>query len=93
MLILAPLTKKRKDVFALTKQKSNATIFVMNNRQIEELAKTCLDMGKLLFASLALGFFQSNLPTSTILAYEFFGLTFSAGFIIMGLKLLGRIEQ
>jgi len=32
----------------------------MTNKQIEELAKLFLDLGKLTFASLVLGFFQSE---------------------------------
>lgn len=60
----------------------------MNDRQIEELAKLYLDLGKLVFASLVLGFFQSNLERTTVLAYESVGLFISLGLFIMGIRLL-----
>lgn len=67
-------------------------IKVVTDRQIEELAKLFLDLGKLTFASLVLGFFQSDLPQIIILAYGLIGLLFSFSFFIMGLVLLRRIR-
>lgn len=64
----------------------------MNIRQLEELAKLYLDLGKLVFVSLVLGFFQSNLDRSVVLVYEFLGLLFSVGFFIMGIRLLKEIR-
>ncbi len=63
----------------------------MTNRQKEELAKLYLDLGKLIFASLVLGFFQSSLPPILIFSYSLLGLTLSAGFLIMGLRLFREI--
>jgi hypothetical protein len=60
----------------------------MTERQIEELAKLYLDLGKLVFASLVLGFFQSNLQPTIIYSYGLLGLTISLGLFIMGLRLL-----
>lgn len=60
----------------------------MTERQIEELAKLYLDLGKLTFASLVLGFFQSSLNSWLVLTYELIGLFFSIGFFIMGIRLL-----
>lgn len=65
----------------------------MNSRQIEELAKLYLDLGKLVFASLVLGFFQSNIEMSTALAYEFVGLSISLGLFIMGIRLMKEARQ
>lgn len=64
----------------------------MTNRQIEELAKLFLDLGKLTFASLVLGFFQSNLPSNIILAYGIIGLIFSIIFFRMGLYLMKEVN-
>lgn len=60
----------------------------MINRQIEELAKLFLDMGKLIFVALVLGFFESNLPSIIIFAYGMIGLIFSLSFFMMGIRLL-----
>lgn len=60
----------------------------MTERQIEELAKLYLDVGKLIFASLVLGFFQSGLDTRLVLSYGLIGLTLSIGFFTMGIQLL-----
>lgn len=65
---------------------------MMSKRQVEELAKLYLDLGKLTFASLVLGFFQSNLNRSVVLTYELVGLLFSIGFFIMGIRLLKEIK-
>lgn len=64
----------------------------MNNLQINELAKLYLDLGKLVFASLVLGFFQSSLDKGTVLAYEFVGLCISLGLFIMGIRLIKEIK-
>lgn len=64
----------------------------MNKRQLEEMAKLLLDLGKLVFASLVLGFFQSTLPPSIIIAYELTGLIISLGLFIMGLRLMKEIQ-
>lgn len=64
----------------------------MSKRQLEEIAKLYLDLGKLVFASLVLGFFQSNLDRSIVLIYELLGLLFSVGFFIMGIRLLKEIR-
>lgn len=45
----------------------------MNKRQVEELAKLFLDIGKLTVASLILGFFQSKTDPFVILIYGFIG--------------------
>ncbi len=68
-------------------------LIIMALKQTEELAKLFLDLGKLIFASLVLGFFQSELTPNIILAYGLIGLTLSASFFIMGLKLLGETEK
>lgn len=64
----------------------------MNKRQVEEVAKLLLDIGKLVLASLVLGFFQSSLPTQLILAYSLIGLTVAFGLFIMGINLLKEIR-
>lgn len=66
---------------------------MLNDKQIEELGKLLLDLGKLVFASLVLGFFQSDLPPTAILAYGLLGLIFSATFFIVGLQLLKDKED
>ncbi len=60
----------------------------MTKRQIEGLATLFLDMGKLTFASLILGFFQTRTEPITVLFVGMLGLTFSLIFFILGLKLL-----
>jgi hypothetical protein len=60
----------------------------MTKKQIEETAKLSIDLGKLTFASLIFGFFQSNLDPLLIISFSFIGLTLSAGFFILGLKLI-----
>lgn len=64
----------------------------MTKRQIEELAKLFLDLGKLTFASLVLGFFQSNLPINIIYAYGIIGVIASMFFFYMGMKLIKEIS-
>jgi len=64
----------------------------MTSRQIEELAKLFLDLGKFTFASLVLGFFQSDLPPSLIFGYGIIGLIFTIVFIRMGLYLMREIK-
>lgn len=64
----------------------------MTKRQIEELAKLFLDLGKLTFASLVLGFFQSDLPQNIIFAYGIIGVTVSIVFFRMGLYLIRRVN-
>lgn len=63
-------------------------MIILNKRQVEELAKLFLDVGKLTIGSLVLGFFQSNIDIRLSLAYSLVGLTFSMGLFIMGLSLL-----
>lgn len=65
----------------------------MNDRQVEELAKLFLDLGKLVFASLVLGFFQSGLPVIVVLAYSLTGLIMSLGLFIIGLQLLKEVKN
>jgi len=65
----------------------------MTSRQIEELAKLFLDLGKLTFASLVLGFFQSNLQPITKISYEFIGLIIFSSFCIMGIQLLKEVKN
>jgi len=60
----------------------------MNNRQVEELAKLFLDIGKLVLASLLFGFFQSDLNPTFIFLYSLIGLTISLILFKMGLQLL-----
>lgn len=64
----------------------------MTNRQIEELGKLYLDVGKLIIASLVLGFFQSNLSTQVIISYGLVGLTMAIGSIRMGLELFKEVK-
>lgn len=64
----------------------------MGDRQIEELVKLYLDIGKLIFASLVLGFFQSGLDIKLVLSYGLIGLTFSIGFFTMGIQLLRGVK-
>lgn len=61
--------------------------FVLNDKQTEKLADLLIDLGKLSFGSLVLGFFQSSLGVWAIFAYGLLGLLMSAGFCILGLKL------
>jgi len=60
----------------------------MNNRQVEELAKLFLDIGKLVLASIVLGFFQSGLNPTLVFVYSLIGLTISLILFKMGLQLL-----
>lgn len=64
----------------------------MNNRQIEELAKLSLDLGKLVFASLVLGFFQSKLELVLSISYGLIGLTIAIAFFTIGLRLLKEVH-
>lgn len=64
----------------------------MTDRQIEELAKLFLDLGKLTFASLVLGFFQSNLPPSIIFSYGIIGLISTIIFLRMGIYLMKEVH-
>jgi len=64
----------------------------MNFRQTEEFAKLFLDIGKLVFASLVLGFFQSGLPPLIVLGYSLIGLILSIAFFIMGLRLFKEVK-
>lgn len=65
----------------------------MSDRQVEELAKLFLDLGKLVFASLVLGFFQSGLPVIIVLGYSLLGLIMSLGLFIIGLQLLKEVKN
>lgn len=64
----------------------------MNNRQVEELAKLFLDIGKLSFASLVLGFFQIKSDPVIVFVVGILGLTFSLGMFILGLKLFKEVR-
>lgn len=64
----------------------------MNKKQKEELAKLYIDIGKLIFASLVLGFFQSKTDPITLFIVFALGLTFSIGFFILGLNLFREIK-
>ena len=63
----------------------------MTKRQVEELAKIFMDIGKLTFASLVLGFFQTRLDPTLTLIYESIGLIFTASFFYFGLKLFKEV--
>lgn len=63
----------------------------MNSRQIEELAKLFMDVGKLTMASLVFGVLQITSNPTAVLIITFLGLTFSFGFFIMGLKLFKEV--
>ena len=60
----------------------------MNSRQIEELARLYLDIGKITFTSLVFGFFQAKSDPRIVFAVGLLGLTFSITLFILGLKLL-----
>ena len=64
----------------------------MNSRQIEEIAKLFMDIGKLVFVSLVLGFFQSTLSMPVALAYSLIGLTIAFGLFIMAIKLFKEVK-
>ena len=64
----------------------------MTNHQIEELAKLSFDIGKILFASLVLGFFQSGLHPNLVLGYGLIGLTLATIFFIIGLQLFKEVK-
>ncbi len=63
----------------------------MNSRQREELAKLYMDLGKLGIAGLIFGPFQQNSSPDLVLPIVLFGLTFSVGLIILGLRLFKDI--
>lgn len=63
----------------------------LTKRQIEEIAKLLLDLGKFVFATLVLGFFQSGLPSIIALGYGFIGLTLSVIFFTMSIILLREV--
>lgn len=63
----------------------------MTERQIEEFAKLCMDMGKLIFVSLVVGFAQIKSNPISFIAISTFGLTFCMAFFTMGLKLFERL--
>ena len=65
---------------------------ILTDRQVEELGKLLLDLGKLVFASLVLGFFQSDLSPATVMLYGLLGLIFSATFFIVGIRLLKEAD-
>ncbi|MGH7204163.1 MAG: hypothetical protein ACREHC_06995 [Candidatus Levyibacteriota bacterium] len=56
----------------------------MTKRQVDALALLFLDMGKLTFASLLLGFFQTKTDPLIVFVIGIFGLTFSLAFFILG---------
>ncbi len=64
----------------------------MSPRQTEELAKTYIDLGKLIFASLLLGFFQFKEAPILGISAVFIGLTFSVGFFILGLRMFKELQ-
>ena len=64
----------------------------MTPRQIEETAKLYIDLGKLTFASLILGFFQFKSDPIVGLIVVILGLTFSMGFFILGLRVFKELE-
>lgn len=51
-----------------------------------------MDLGKLTFASLVLGFFQSTLPVEITILYGFIGLTISIGLFKLALELFKNID-
>ncbi len=67
--------------------------FVLNDRQVEELAKLLLDLGKLVFGSLVLGFFQSNLEPGIVLAYGILGLGMSFVLFAIGLSIMREVKK
>ena len=66
---------------------------VLNNKQIEELGRFFLDISKLVFGSLVLGLFSSDMSVEAVFGFEFVGLIFSAVFCILGIKLLGKVKK
>lgn len=66
--------------------------FSFTDKQVKEIGKLLLDLGKLIFGSMVLGFFQSGLDPLIVLAYELTGLLFSMIFFIFGIMLLKEID-
>ena len=64
----------------------------LSSRQLEELAKLFVDMGKLVFGSLVLGLFQAKLEPKLVIGVGFSGLTISLGLFILGLKLFKEVK-
>ena len=64
----------------------------MTPRQTEELAKTYMDLGKLIIVSLLLGFFQFKEEPVLGIAAVIIGLTFSVGFFILGLRVFKELS-
>lgn len=65
----------------------------MTDRQIEELAKLFVDIGKIVLGSLVLGFFQSNLDPKLILGFGLIGLTISFSLFKMGITLFKEVRN
>jgi hypothetical protein len=62
-------------------------------RRKEELSKLSLDLGKLTFASLVLGFFQLTSPTPLTFAYAFTGVIIAFAFFWFGFQILKEVDK
>lgn len=65
---------------------------LLTKRQLEELAKLFLDVGKLTLGSLVLGLFQLRLEPVLLLTVGVLGLTISIGMFILGLGLFKEVK-
>jgi len=64
----------------------------MSKRQKEEFAKLFMDLGKLIFVSLVLGFFQITTEPIVVVFIAFSGLILSTVSFIIGLQLFKEVK-
>lgn len=62
-----------------------------NERQTEELAKHCMELSRITFGTLVIGFF-SEVSEPIKLFLVLVGLTFFVGFSTLGLALFGKLK-
>lgn len=65
----------------------------LNKKQTEKLADLVMDLGKLVFASLVLGLFQTDLGTLIFWGVAMLGLTIALGLFIFGIGLLKEVKR
>ena len=65
----------------------------LNDKQVEELAKLFLDLGKLVFGPLVLGLFQSSLRLWQAGLVAVSGLLLSMVLFILGIRLMKEVKR
>ena len=65
----------------------------LNKKQVEELGKFLLDISKLVFGSMVLGLFSTDLSSWAVFGFGMVGLIFTATFCILGIKLIGGVKR